>query len=208
MDKKSKDELLALSTNLGENALDSIISDGIFKEFTIIGPIISLWKLTRSIYDYFLFSRIILFINELDLKNQNEIDELKRIYFKDNDHKKIGAKLLLTLEKADDIKKIKWLAKCFRLFLDKIIIKGEFMKLTSIINNAYVEDVEKIIVFDQRQEITSQNDIIETYVLDHLFSIGLLTNLGFDGGEYSGQNSGAVYCLNAFGQKFKDMVIK
>jgi len=208
MDNPIKEELLALSTNLEEMALDSIISDGIFKDIPVVGSLISIGKFTLSISDYFLLTRIIHFINELDLKNQEEIDELKRKYFKDKDYNKIGSKILLTLERSDDLKKIKWLAKCFRLFLDKIITKSEFMRLSSIINNAYVDDVEKITIFDLKREITSQNEIVETYVLDHLFSIGLLETHGFDGGADWGKNSGTVYSLNKFWKKFKDIILK
>jgi hypothetical protein len=208
MENKTKEELLSLSTNLGETALDSILSDGIFKDIPGISSLISVGKLTHSISDYFLFTRIIHFINELNLKNQQEIDELKRKYFSDKDYKKIGSKILLTIERTDDQKKIKWLAKCFRLFLDKTIIKAEFIRLTSILNNAYVDDLEKIIVFDKREEITTHNDLVESYILDHLFSIGLLETFGIDGGNAGGENSGTIYGLNIFGQKIKDLIIK
>jgi hypothetical protein len=208
MGNKTKDELISLSTNLSETALDSIMAEGIFKDIPVIGSMISVGKLIYSISDYFLFTRIIHFINELDLKNQQDVDDLKRKYFSDNDYNKIGSKILLTLERSDDQKKIKWLAKCFRLFLDKFIIKDEFMRLTSILNNSYVSDLEKIIVFDKRKNITSHNDLVETYVLDHLFSIGLLESHGFDGGNATGENAGTIYGLNKFGQKIKDLIIK
>lgn len=208
MENKIKNELLSLSTNLGEIALDSILSDGIFKDIPIVGSLISFGKLTYSISDYFLLTRIIHFINELDLKTQDEIDKFKKKYFKDKDYNKIGSKILLAIEKADEQKKLKWLAKCLRLLIDRKITRSNFMRLTTIITNAFVEDVEKLKVFDEREEITSENDIIETYILDQLFSLGLLEMHGFDAGDISGVNSGTVYALNEFGKIVNDKILE
>jgi hypothetical protein len=208
MDDKTKNELLALSSNFGEIALDSILSDGIFRDIPVVGSLISLSKLTYSISDYFLLTRIIHFVNELDLKSQSDIDELKIKYFKDDDYIKIGSKILLAIEKSDDQRKLKWLAKCFRLLLDKQISKSTFMRLTSIINNVFAEDIEQILIFNQRKEITSSNDIIETYVLDQLFSAGLLESRGFDGGDISGNNSGTIYALNNYGKIIMEKLLK
>jgi len=208
MENKIKKEILSLSTNLGESALDSILSDGIFKDIPVVGSLISLGKLTYSISDYFLLTRIIHFINGLDLKTQDEIDKFKRKYFKDKDYNKIGSKILLAIEKADDQKKLKWLAKCFRHYFDRKITRSNFLRLTTIITNAFVEDVEKLKVFDEREEITSENDIIETYILDQLFSLGLLETHGFDAGDISGVNSGNIYALNEFGKIVKDKILE
>ncbi len=202
-----KQEILSLSKDLGETAIDSLLNDGIFKDIPFIGAGISVVKLIKSASDRILLSKIICFINELNLKNQDEIDEFKEKYFKDSDYNQIGSKVLLILERADNITKIKWLAKSLRLFVDRGLDKQQFLRISSIINSAYTEDVKQIMIFDKRKEITSHNDLIETYILDHLFSIGLLENHGFDGGDAAGLNSGTIYTLNNFGKIIKEKII-
>ncbi len=64
-----------------------------------------------------------------------------------------------------------------------------------------------ITIFEKRNEITTQNDIIETYILDHLFSIGLLESHGIDGSDPAGLNSGTIYALNSFGVIMKEKII-
>ncbi len=63
------------------------------------------------------------------------------------------------------------------------------MRLSSIINGCYVTDVSKITVFSERIEIASSNTLIETYSLDHMYSVGLLETRGFDGGNAAGENT-------------------
>lgn len=207
MNETEKNEILSLSKDLGELAIDSLLDDGLFKDIPFIGTGISVVKLMKSASDRILLIKIIHFINDLDLKSPTEISEFKEKYFKDKDYKKIGSKILLILERADNLIKIKWLAKCLRLFVNKELSKLQFLRISSIINSAYIEDVEQISVFDIREEITSQNDLIDSYILDHLFSIGLLISHGFDGGDATGINSGTVYALNEFGKILKEKII-
>ena len=208
MNEIEKAEILSISKDLGEVGLDSLLEDGLFKDIPFVGTGISVVKLIHSASDRILLSKIIHFINELELKNEQEIKEFKVKYFKYTDYDRIGSKILLTLERADNLEKIKWLARSLRLFIGKEITKSEFLRLTSIINSAYVEDVLKIIAFDERDEITSTNDInIEKYELEHLLSIGLVSNFGFDGGTIGGQNSGTIYALNEYGKIVRNRII-
>jgi len=207
VNETEKGEILSLSKDLGETAIDSLLDDGIFKDIPFIGTGISVVKLLKSASDRILLTKIIHFINDLNLKNQEEIDKFKEKYFKDSDHKKIGSKVLLILERADNATKIKWLAKSLRLYVDRDIDKQQFLRISSIINSGYTEDVQKIKIFDKRDEITSENDLIDTYILDHLFSIGLLESHGFDGGDAAGLNSGTIYALNNFGKIMKEKIV-
>ena len=208
MNETEKEEILSISKDLGEVGLDSLLEDGLFKDIPFVGTGISVVKLIHSASDRILLSKIIHFINVLELKNEQEIKEFKVKYFKYTDYNKIGSKILLSIERADNLKKIKWLARSLRLFIGKEITKSVFLRLTSIINSAYVEDVLKIVAFDKQNEITSNNDInVEKYVLEHLFSIGLLGNVGIDGGTADGRSSGTIYALNEFGKIMRNKII-
>lgn len=203
-----EEEMLSLTSGLSEIALDSILSDGIFKDIPFVGSLISIGKLTKSVSDRLLLFRILTFIKGFGVKSQSDIDEIKEKYFKDEDYQRIGSKLLLTLEKIDDVIKIKWLAKSFRMYLDKKVDQKSFLKISSIINTAFVSDIGQIIAFEKRSNITSNNNLIDSYVLDHMYTIGLLENLGIDGGDASGNNSGTIFGLNRFGEILLNEVIK
>lgn len=202
-----KNEILSLSKDLGELAIDSLLKDGIFKDIPFIGTGISVGKLLNSLSDRILLTKIIHFINELNLKDEQEVLLFKEKYFKDSDYSKIGSKILLTLEKTDEAIKIKWLAKSLRLFIDKEITNEEFLRISSIINSSYVTDILKINAFKELDTITSNNDLIESYSLDHLFSIGLLESRGIDGGSFDGSHSGTIYGFNYFGKIMIEKII-
>ncbi|MBT1711241.1 hypothetical protein KK062_23555 [Fulvivirgaceae bacterium PWU5] len=208
MNKESETELISLSTNLGEAALDSLLKDGLFKDIPVIGSLLSIGKLTKSVCDILLLKRILIFINELHIKDQRDIDELKEKYFKDEDFQEIGSKILFLLERADDAKKIGWQAKLFRIYLDGKISKSKYMRLSSLIANSFAPDAEQISIFLNKKSITSNNGRIDHYVLEHLFSIGLISNAGFDGGDAAGNNSGVIYQLNDFGKIFLYQVLR
>ena len=99
MNKTEKDEILSLIKNFGETAIDSLLGDGILKDVTFIGTGISVVKLINSASDRILLSKIICFIDDLNLKDQKEIDGFKIKYFQDSDYSKIGSKVLLILVK-------------------------------------------------------------------------------------------------------------
>lgn len=208
MNNVEKSEILSLSKDLGEFAIDSMLEDGLFKDIPLVGTGISFVKLLNSVSDRILLSKLIHFINELGLKDQDEVDEFKEKYFKDKDYAKFGSKILLVINQSDNVTKIKWLAKSLRLYVDRELTKEEFLRITSIINNAYVEDVQKISIFKHQNEILAHNDKVETYVLDHLFSIGLLESHGLDGGDYGGENGGTIYRLNKYGNLFNQKIIE
>jgi len=206
MANEELNEIVSIVGDLGEVGLDSILEDGIFKDIPFLGVGISIAKLIASASDKILLKKLILFIRELNLKNQTEVDEFKDKYFKIEDYKIIGSKLLLILDRSDSEIKIRWLAKILQLLVGKELSLKDFLRLSSIINNCYVGDMQEIGVFLKQQEITSTNQLIEQYILDHLFSIGVLESRGFDGGDFSG-NSGTVYALNRFGEIFMNKIL-
>lgn len=201
-DAEIKEELIALTTKLGETAIDSILQDGILRDIPILGSIISVAKLGKTASDSLLLIRLLKFVDSLEFKTEEEIAEFKEKYFKVRDYPKIGSKILLVMEKADDEAKARWLAKSLRLMVDGIIGKDQFLRLASIINASFATDVELLTVFKKREKITSTNDLVESYVLNHLYSVGLLDSVGFDGGDIEGKNSGTVFIANEFGQIF------
>lgn len=207
MNSIEKTELQNLSGNLGEILIDSILVEGIFKELPLFATLTSVAKLTASVSDRILLKKLEVFINNLNIKSDEEIEEFKEKYFKVSDYKRIGEKLLLSLERADSSIKISWLSKILLLLLSKEIQRSDFMRLSSIITGCYISDVSKITVFSERNEIRSSNTLIETYSLDHLYSVGLIETRGFDGGNAAGENSGTIYGLNHFGEIFLKKII-
>ncbi len=209
MNEEIKNEILSLTSGIGESVIDSVLSDGLFKDIPILGSLVSIVKLTSNISDRIFLKKLLTFFNALELKSQEEVDSLKQKILKEKDPKRIGSKILYAINLIDDDVKLKWLSKVFVKYIDKKISKHEFLTLTSIINQIYSSNADGIKVFKQREVITSQNKLIKGSTLEHLFSVGLLSNVGFDeGGASEESDRGSRYCLNEYGIIFMDILDK
>ena len=205
-----KDELLSLSSDLGEVAIDSIMKDGILKDIPIVGTAFSVLKLGNTFCDRIMLLKICSFIKKLNIHTEEERRFFKEKYFKIKDYPRIGSKIILSLSSVDDEKKIAWLAKSFNLLLDLKINDQDFLRLSMIINNSFPEYMEQLIIFKDKSEIATNNKYIKSYILEHLYSIGMLTQKGIDGGVYDEKleiNDGFVFELSNFGKIFLNNIL-
>lgn len=205
------EDIVSIATDFGEIALDSIMDDGILKDIPIVGNVVKVLKLGKSVTDSVLLYKIKMFVNNLEFKSQEEIDDFKSKYLKIEDYQSIGSKIILFLNSADDEKKIKWLSKLLKIYVDKKINKQDFLRLTMIINNSFPDYIESLLYFKDKTEILSDNNYVEQYILEHLYSIGCLSYTGFDGGEVKEHTayfeSGNRYSLTKFGKILLDYII-
>ncbi len=209
MNDEMKNEILSLTSGLSESVIDSFLSDGLFRDVPILRSFVSIVKLTRNVSDIIFLKKLLTFFNALELKNQDEIDSLKQKFLKEKDHKRIGSKIIYVINSIDDEVKSKWLAKLFLKFIDKNISIDEFLILSSIIHQIYTTNAEGIKVFKQREVITSQNKLIKGSTLEHLCSVGLLSNVGIDEGDSTEESDhGSMFCLNEYGIIFMDILDK
>lgn len=204
MDSKYKSLKTEIIKKAGKEFGESLIDS--FLDSLTLGMGSKFRNLYSSISDKMLLIKLYKFIEELYLKTEFEKKEFKDKYFKNEDYQKIGSQLILIIDKADSEKKIKWLARCFRKYIDGKINKQEFSRLSMIISSCFPDDIENIIIFKSKSEIISNGSFMDSYILNHLFSIGLLENLGFDGGNAEPDSGGYIYALNNFGKIMLDII--
>ena len=203
----------SLTTDFGEIAIDSLLKDGLLKDIPIIGSAFSVLKLGRTISDKIFLSKIYKFIKEIRIHTKNEIEEFKEKYLRIKDYDTVGRKLILLLNSADDEKKITWLSKTLILLVDEKISTQDFLRITMIINNSFPDYLEKLSVFKNEKTIASNNSKkMEDFVLEHLYSIGCLSNKGLDSNyseiEKSIQiNEGNVFILSKFGKIILESIL-
>ncbi|MEE1058356.1 MAG: hypothetical protein U0K92_03125 [Treponema sp.] len=212
MNEKIED-LISIGTDIGEVALDSVMEDGILKDIPIAGNVYKLLKLGKSFSDTIMLYKCRMFVNNLQLKTKEEIEEFKNKYLQIKDYQAIGSKIILFLNSSDDEKKVLWLSNSLKALVDSKINKQDFLRLTMIINGSFPDYVEQLKYFNTNQEITSENKLIEQYILEHLYSIGCLSEKGFDGGTYDKSleslevDNGTIYVLSKFGKMLLDYII-
>jgi len=201
MNKEIKSEILSITSSISEVVLDSFLY-GIFKDITVVGTAISIINLRKNISDQLLLQKILSFLVYLNLKTEKEIEAFKAKYLEMGDQNLIGGKILNVLNRIDEDIKTKWLARAFKLYIERQIERTDFTKICSIIGNSYTDDVQLLLKLELQGTITNNNNLVPKDVMDHLFSIGLLEVAGFDGGTARVEDGGLMYRVNKFGRIF------
>jgi hypothetical protein len=195
--------IMDLTVDIGEVVIDSFLNDGLLKDIPILGTGIKFIRISANISDTLLLNKLKLFMENLNIIKQDDVEKFKEKMNNDKFQKEVGIKLLNIINKTDEYIKIRWIAKAFLDYLDKKIPKDFFYRIITIINNAFVQDILRLCCFGIKKEILSNNKVVESYILHQLFSNGLLNNDGLDGGVFTETNeegdNGTIYTLNDFG---------
>lgn len=128
---------------LGEFTLDSLLEEGVLKEVPVIGTISGFTRTALNIQDRLFQKKLIHFLTELsntDPKKRNRL--ITKIERDENYEIKVGEKLLYIIDKCDDHKSSKYIAKLFRAFLKEEISYSEFLKGATVIQNIFIEDLK------------------------------------------------------------------
>lgn len=143
-DTISSPELTDIGMNLGEITIDSILKDGILKDFPIIGSLAGIWKTGAAVNDYLFLRKLICFLNESsklsENKRQNLIENLE-----DNEYQKeAGEKLISILNNLETKSKAQLLGKALNLFGQDIITKEAFWRVAFIIEKIPISDINAL----------------------------------------------------------------
>lgn len=137
----SSSELIEIGEEIAEISVDSILNEGVLKEFPIIGSLIGIWKTGVSINDYRFLNKILLFLNETsklsEKKRQNIIEKLEDETFQ----AEAGEKLIAIIDNLETGSKAKMLGKALALFGNEIINRDEFWRISYIIDKLPMNDI-------------------------------------------------------------------
>ncbi len=198
-DKFNAAELFDLGSDFTEIALDAFLEDGVVKEIPIIKTVVTLFKTGKSIKDYYTIKKLVAFLNGCKKISKEKVSEFVQS-LDDEKRTEIGMKLLLIVDKVDDIKKAELIGRAFVLLLNKEIDLQFYLRLCHMIEMCFYSDILSLKYFKNTDTIlTSKNETVPAIVLETLFSSGLISDYGFDGGDASGNNSGTRYGLNDYG---------
>ena len=181
---------------IGDTGLNAAVSSGILNDVPVIGMLVSCWKAGNEIKHELYVRKIARFLGGLASTTSEEHTKFTEKLERDGTTEKFGETILLLLEKIDDIDKPGIIGRIMAAHIKGHIDDyNEAMRLAYIINRCYAQDLEYIKSFRNG----TQGKM--TAVADALFSAGLLSNVGIDGGHMSDPNSGGtIYELNEYGE--------
>lgn len=133
-----------ITIDIVEIGLDSILTDGIVKEIPVVKTLATFFKIGLNIKDRYFAEKLIKFIFEL---RNEQIDEEKRLEFKrdmeiESFKKKTTERLIIILDKLEEINKTIYITKLFKGFIEKKITWDEFCDFSKYIDFMTTKDFE------------------------------------------------------------------
>lgn len=125
-----------------ETTIDSFLKDGILKDIPVIGTFFNLYNLSQSISNVFFTKKIFKFLFELSsISSKERIDFIEQLE-NENEHIKIGEKLLIIINNLDDEDKSAILGRLFKLLIEGKIELESFTRLCFIVQRTYLDDLK------------------------------------------------------------------
>ena len=189
-----------LGTDFAEIAVDSFLEEGIVQEIPILKTIFVAYKTGTRIKDSFTLQKILSFLKECKNISQEEVQNFIQNIGDEKKISEFGMRLFLVIDKVDEIPKAELIGRLFVLLLKREIDVQFYLRLCHMINSCLYDDILGLKHFVADDTIlTSENEIVDTVVLESLFSSGLISDYGFDGGNAWGKNSGTRFGINKYG---------
>lgn len=165
-DEIGDDYLQEIATDLGDVAIDQILTDEILKEIPIFGLLLKTYKSAIGIREQIFIKKIAIFLFNLkDVSKEKRQAFINKIDTEKEFGHKVGEKLLILLERVDDLQKPQIIAKIFKAAVNEHINYEQFLKLSAIVERAFLPDL-----------LTLKTGKHQTKdVLDHFVSIGVMT---------------------------------
>ncbi len=146
---KSND-LKEISTDLIERVLDNEITDEVVQEIPILKTIIAVKNIYNSYTDRIFIKKAMIVLLELGELNDDEKD----YFLKDLEDKDETAmeKILLSIDRLESLKKCKVFGRLCKLKARGEINSENFLRLTNLIQRAYLEDLKLIKHFERFEQ--------------------------------------------------------
>lgn len=136
------DAIKELSPEILETGLDYLTDSEILKDIPVFGIAFKSYNLYQKVTESFFIKKLLRFLFELKeiplLEREKFVAELEA----NNDTNKAGEKLLITLNRLNDIDKSEIIGRLFKQTILNKINFNDFNRLTHIIDNAYIDDLK------------------------------------------------------------------
>jgi hypothetical protein len=131
-----------ITPDLLEVALDNVLDEGIIKDIPIVRTIVGLYKATASIRDRALVKKLLNFLSSLSSVSKEVRQHFRTRMNADEKFKcKVGEKLLLIIERLDDMGKPRLIALAFQAYMEEHIDFGMFQRLACAIDKSFYPDL-------------------------------------------------------------------
>ena len=139
------EDLKNITLDLVEQVMDSKISEDIIKEIPILKSIVTIRNVYSSYSDRIFIKKALTVLMEIGEINWKQRVELNREL--DDEDEKGSEKILMAIDKLETIKKCKVFGRLCKLKALGKINREDFLRLTKLLQDAYLDDLELVPYF-------------------------------------------------------------
>lgn len=194
-DSIASDNLVDLLANASDVGLDALISSGALDGIPIFGTLRGTWKTVSDVRNYLYLRNIARFLQDLSTTSAEDQTRFINLLKDRGEIERFGENILLLLDRIDDIEKPSIVCMIMAALVRDEIQYEIAMRLSAIIGRCYAQDLSYLRTFKDGV----QGQMFE--IAESLYSAGLLSMAGLDGGISENPNSGGtVFVLNQYGK--------
>ena len=142
IDEVGREKLSELTSDYAESTLDFFTENEALKDIPIFGTFFKIFKTVNNIKEQFFLKKLYKFLfhlKEIPLKNRIEfINNLEE------DKQKVGEKILILIDKLDDLDKPKMISNLFKATIEEKISYQEFLIISNAVSNSYINDLKEL----------------------------------------------------------------
>ncbi len=180
MDDELKDQVVDYFAEGLEPLVDKLINDDLLKDLPILGTVVRLARISRTVTDRIYLSKMSRFLfAPTTIKDEDRQKFRERLQADEKLRKKTGEVVILLLDRFDDLEKPEMLAKILAAFIKGEIDFDQFRRFASVIDLAYLEDLKELIARRAKASSEAKNGLLRTGLTEiSRMEVPRRTNLG------------------------------
>jgi hypothetical protein len=178
-------ELLAMG---GDTALDVAIESGSFNQIPIVGLVFGMAKSGRDLRERYLLRKLARFLYSSAALSTEERNHFSLGFESEAEQEDFGARLLILVERADDLEKPKILGRLLVAHARGAFSRNSLLRMSLMVDRSLMDDLELLKTFREGRMPSIEAQALISAGWIHLTVIdgGSATMDGFEGGnEYA-----------------------
>ena len=143
-----RSELSGVLADFGELALDQPIPDGVLRDVPIVGTVMGLLKTAITIEGWIFLRKVrrfLIHLQDVPLEDKKQFES--RLEANKKYRRRVGEKLIMLLQRFDDMQKCEFLARVFGAKVEGTVDDSEFLRLATAIDRASIQDLRDLLVY-------------------------------------------------------------
>jgi hypothetical protein len=140
-DSVVSEKIMEISSEILEAGIDQLIENDFLKDIPILGSGFKAYGLARKITEHFFAKKVLRFLFHLKDIPKDEREKFVKELGSSTQSKKVSEKILVTLNRLDEVSKASIVGKLFKAYIKKNINQVDFFRLSSIVDKIYIDDL-------------------------------------------------------------------